>query len=161
MGPTVNGWIQPHITGNYGRDYLTRSIVDFTRIWADSPREAVFFGGAGFDGSQTYTETYAKDAVPDLKVYSAWSVTAVDHTNHRVIANPLNRYVLGDRSGLQSNADGSMTLVFAPKLPDGVPQANWLPTQAGQEYDLTYRLYVPTKDVVQGRYYPPMLSIKP
>ena len=161
MGPTVNGWIQPHITGNYGRDYLTRSIVDFTRIWADSPREAVYFGGGGFDGSQTYTETYAKDAVPDLKVYSAWSVTAVDHTNHRVIANPLNRYVLGDRSGLQSNADGSMTLVFAPKLPDGVPQANWLPTQAGQEYDLTYRLYVPTKDVVQGRYYPPMLSIKP
>jgi hypothetical protein len=161
MGPTVNGWVQPHITGNYGRDYLTRSIVDFTRIWADSPREAVYFGGGGFDGSQTYTETYAKDALPAAKAYYAWSVTAVDHRNHRVIANSLNRYLLGKQSSLQLNADGSLTLVFAPKLPDGMPQANWLPTSPGQEYNLTYRLYVPAKDAVQGRYYPPMLSIKP
>jgi hypothetical protein len=161
MGQTVDGWIQPHITGNYGRDYLTRSIVDFTRIWADSPRETVSFGSNRFDGGQTYTQTYAKDDLPPFKAHYAWSVTAVDSKDRRVIANSLNRYLLGSQSELQLNADGSLTLVFAPKPLDGVPQANWLPTAAGQEYNLVYRLYVPAKDAVQGRYYPPMLSIKP
>jgi hypothetical protein len=161
MGQTVDGWIQPHITGNYGRDYLTRSIVDFTRIWADSPRETVSFGSNRFDGGQTYTQTYAKDDLPPFKAHYAWSVTAVDSKDRRVIANPLNRHLLGSQSELQLNADGSLTLVFAPKPLDGVPKANWLPTAAGQEYNLVYRLYVPAKDAVQGRYYPPMLSIKP
>ncbi len=161
MGQTVDGWIQPHITGNYGRDYLTRSIVDFTRIWADSPRETVYFGSIRFDGSRIYTQSYAKDDLPPFKAHYAWSVTAVDSKDHRVMANPLNRYLFGSQSELQLNADGSLTLVFAPKPLDGVPQTNWLPTPAGREYNLTYRLYVPSKDAVQGRYYPPMLSIKP
>jgi hypothetical protein len=157
----MNGWVHPRITGNYGNDYLTRSIVDFTDIWANSPREAVYFNGTGFDGSQTYTQTFPKDASPADKARYDWSVTAVDSTNKRVIPNPLNRYSLTSQSDLQLNADGSLTLVFAPKLPDGVPQSNWLPTPQGQDYNLTYRFYGPAKDVVQGRYYPPLLSIRP
>jgi hypothetical protein len=161
MSPGMDGWVHPRITGNYGNDYLTRSIVDFTGIWANSPRETVYFDGAGFDGSQTYTQTYPKDASPAYKARHDWSVTAVDRTNNRVVPNPLNRYLLNSQSDLQANADGSVTLVFAPKLPDGTPQSNWLPTPQGREYNLTYRFYGPARDVVQGRYYPPLLSIRP
>jgi hypothetical protein len=161
MSPAVNGWVHPHLTGNYGHDYLMRSIVDFTGIWANTPWEAVDFGGSRYDGNQTYTETYSKDALSALKTRYFWSVTAVDSKDHRVIPNPLNRYLLNNRSDLKFNADGSLTLVFAPKLPDGVPQTNWLPTPAGQEYDLTYRFYDPAKYVVEGRYYPSLLSIRP
>jgi hypothetical protein len=161
MSPTMNGWVHPRITGNYGNDYLTRSIVDFTGIWANGPREAVYFDGTGFDGSQTYTQTYPKDAPPAAKARYFWSVVAVDAKDDRVIANPLDRYLLNNQSGLKRNADGSLTLVFAPKLPDGVPQSNWLPTPAGQDYNLTYRFYGPVRDVMQGRYYPPLLSIRP
>jgi hypothetical protein len=157
----MNGWVHPRITGNYGNDYLTRSIVDFTGIWANGPREAVYFDGTGFDGSQTYTQTYPKDAPPAAKARYFWSVVAVDAKDDRVIANPLDRYLLNNQSGLKRNADGSLTLVFAPKLPDGVPQSNWLPTPAGQDYNLTYRFYGPVRDVMQGRYYPPLLSIRP
>jgi hypothetical protein len=161
MSPAMNGWAQPRIPGNYGSDYLMRSIATYIGIWANSAREAVYFRGGGFDGSQTYTQTFPKDASPALKARYAWSVTAVDSANHRVIPNPLNRYLLNSQSDLQRNADGSLTLVFAPKLPDGAPQTNWLPTPQGQEYNLTYRFYGPARDVVQGRYYPPLLSIRP
>jgi hypothetical protein len=161
MGPVVNGWIHPRITGNYGNDFLMRSIVNYVGIWANSPREAVYFGNVGLDGSQTYTQTFPKEALPPRKARYFWSVIAVDTVNYRVIPNPLNRYLLNKQSDLTPNADGSLTLVFAPKPPDGVPQSNWLPTPNGQNYNLIYRFYGPAKDIVQGRYYPPLLSIKP
>jgi hypothetical protein len=86
---------------------------------------------------------------------------AFDAGNDRVIPNPLNRFLLDNRSDLKLNTDGSLTLVFAPRLPDGVPQSNWLPTPAGQNYDLTYRFYAPAKSLIEGRYFPPLLSIRP
>jgi len=161
MRPNVNGWVHPRITGNYGNDYLMRSILDFTDIWANGPWEAAHFAGIKFDGSQTYTQTYPKDGLPGAKARDFWSVIAVDAKEYRVIPNVLDRHLLNSQSDLKFNADGSLTLVFAPALPDGVPQTNWLPTPAGQEYDLTYRFYAPSKDVVQGRFYPPLLSIRP
>ncbi len=62
---------------------------------------------------------------------------------------------------MKLNPDGSLTLVFAPKPPDNIPQSNWLPTPEGRNYNLTYRFYGPAKNLVLGRYYPPLLSIKP
>jgi hypothetical protein len=161
MGRTVDGWFMPRLLGNYGSEYLMRSLVDYTDIWANGPREVIFFKNTGIDGSQTYTQTFSKGELPVLWARYFWSVTAVDAKDRRVIANPLNRYQFNSQSGLKFNADGSLTLVFAPKLPDGVPQSNWLPTAPGQTYNLTYRFYAPAKDVVLGRYYPPLLSIQP
>jgi hypothetical protein len=161
MGRSVDGWFLPRLLGNYGSDYLMRSVIDYTNIWANGPREVIFFKNTGFDGSQTYTQTFPKGEQPVLWARYFWSVTAVDAKDGRAIANPLNRDQFNTQSALKSNADGSLTLVFAPKLPDGVPQSNWLPTPAGQTYNLTYRFYAPAKDVVLGRYYPPLLSIQP
>jgi hypothetical protein len=160
MSLAANGWVHPRLTGNYGHDYLLRSIVDFTDIWANTPWEVVYFHGSRFDGSQIYTETYTKDVLTALKA-RAWSVVAFDAKDDHVIPNPLNRSLLDNRSDLKLNADGSLTLVFAPTLPDGMPQTNWLPTPAGQDYNLTYRFYAPVKSVVEGRYFPPLLSIRP
>jgi hypothetical protein len=161
MGRTVDGWFMPRLLGNYGSEYLMRSLVDYTNIWANGPREVIFFKNTGIDGSQTYTQTFSKGELPVLWARYFWSVTAVDAKDGRVIANPLNRHQFNSQSDLKFNADGSLALVFAPKLPDGVPQSNWLPTAAGQNYNLTYRFYAPAKDVVLGRYYPTLLSIQP
>jgi len=159
-GRTVDGWFQPRLLGNYASDFLMRSVIDYIDIWANSARELVFFKGTGFDGSQIYAETFHKDEPPSLSARYFWSLTALDANGH-VIPNPLNRYQLNSRSDLKFNPDGSLTLVFAPKLPDGAPQSNWLPTQAGQNYNLTYRFFGPAKTLVLGRYYPPLLSIQP
>jgi len=157
MGKAVNGWLHPRIVGNYRTDYLMRSVANYTGIWANNSKEVVYFAGQGLDGSQTYTQTYPKDALPNSKTRYFWSVIVVDGVDYKVIPNPLNRYLLNKQSPLKFNDDGSLTLVFAPKQPDGIPESNWLPTPTGKKYNLTYRFYGPSKDVTDGKYYPPPL----
>lgn len=159
-GTVRNGWVHPRVTGNYANDYLTRSVANFAGIWANNAKEVVYFLGGGLNGSETYIQTYPKDALPASKTQYFWSVVAVDTENFRVIPNALNRFILNKQSTLKPNPDGSVTLAFAPKLPAGVPETNWLPTPDGKRYNLTYRFYGPSKDVVDGRYYPPALVVR-
>jgi hypothetical protein len=64
--------------------------------------------------------------------------------------------LLNEASPLTFNADGSLTSVFAPKRPDKSPESNWLPTPAGEQYNLSFRFYGLAKDV-EGQYVPPPL----
>jgi hypothetical protein len=159
-GPVKNGWIHPRAFGNYANDYQIRSVVNLVGIWANNAKEAVYFGGIGLDGSETYLQTYPKTALPGSKAQYFWSVIAVDGEKFQVIPNALNRYLLNRQSALKFNPDGSLTLAFAPKLPAGVPESNWLPTPEGKRYNMTYRFYGPAKDVVGGQYYPPALVVR-
>ena len=134
-----------------------RSVANYAGIWANTGKEVVYFAGMGLDGSQTYTQTYPKEALPLSKTRYFWSVIAVDTADYKVIPNQLNRYLLNKQSPLKLNDDGSLTLVFGPKLPDDIPESNWLPTPNGKKYNLTYRFYGPTKDVADGKYFPPPL----
>jgi len=157
MGKIVDGWIRPRLIGNYRTDYVMRSITNYAGIWANSSKEVVYFAAQGLDGSQTFTQTYPKDALPQTKTHYFWSVVAVDGVDYKIIPNSLNRYLLNKQSPLALNDDGSLTLVFAPKQPDGIPESNWLPTPNGKKYNMTYRFYGPSKDVADGKYYPPPL----
>src|SRR5262245_14697693 len=157
MGKMVNGWIHPRFIGNYRTDYVMRSIANYAGIWANNSKEVIYFTAQGVDGSQTFTQTYPKDALPASKTRYFWSVIAVDGVDFKVIPNSLNRYLLNKQSPLQFSDDGSLTLVFAPKLPEGFPDSNWLPTPNGKKFNMTYRFYGPTKDVADGKYYPPAL----
>lgn len=159
-GVARNGWVRPPITGNYANDYATRSMANFAGIWANNAKEVVYFLGSGLNGSETYLQTYPKDALPVSKTQYFWSVVAVDTENFRVIPNALNRFILNKQSALKPNPDGSVTLAFAPKLPAGVPDTNWLPTPDGKRYNLTYRFYGPSKDVVSGKYFPPAMVVR-
>jgi hypothetical protein len=68
------------------------------------------------------------------------------------------RYFLFNKeSELELNRDGSLTLAFAPRKPQGLPEPNWLPTPEGQPYNLTYRFYGPSQDLVSGAWFPPAL----
>jgi hypothetical protein len=157
MGKQVNGWIRPRLVGNYRSDYVMRSITNYAGIWANNSKEAVYFSAQGLDGSQTFTQHYPKDALPTSKTRYFWSVIVVDGVDFKVIPNPLNRYLLNKQSPLTLNDDGSLTLVFAPKQPESIPESNWLPTPNGKKYNLTYRFYGPSKDVADGKYDPPPL----
>jgi hypothetical protein len=157
-GLLKNGWVHPRAVGTFGQNYLDRAVVNYVGIWANSSKEAVYFGAIGLDGSQTYVQKFGADALPQSKARYFWSVGAVDGSDFRVIQNRLDRYVLNSHSGLQNDVDGSLTLMFAPELPAGVPESNWLPTPAGRKYNLTFRYYGPSSDVVDGTYYPPRLE---
>jgi hypothetical protein len=156
-GTAKQGWVRPRAAGNYGSDYLMRSATNLIGIWANTPKEAVYFGAVGIDGNQTFTQTWPADALPASKAKYFWSVIVVDGLQYRVVPNPLNRFLLNKQSPLQFNPDGSLTLAFAPRQPPGVPPSNWLPTPEGRRYNMTFRFYGPVKDVADGTYYPPAL----
>ena len=157
MGKAANGWIRPRLVGNYRSDYVMRSIANYAGIWANNSKEVVYFTGQGLDGSQTYIQTYPKEALPGSRTKYFWSVIVVDGVDYKVIPNPLNRYLFNKQSPLEMSDDGALVLVFGPKLPDGIPESNWLPTPNGKNYNMTYRFYGPSKDVSDGTYYPPAL----
>ena len=56
-------------------------------------------------------------------------------------------------------SDGSLTLYFAPEQPKTAPAANWLPTPKRENYNLTFRFYGPSPDVVDGTYFPPPIKL--
>lgn len=160
FGTIRDGWIHPRPAGNFGSDYKMRAFTNLTGIWANNSKEVTYYGTLPRDGSVTYLQTYPKSALPQTKVGYFWSVIVVDSEKFQVVPNPLNRYLLNEQSGLQFNADGSLTLAFSPKQPHGVPPSNWLPTPEGRKYNMTYRFYGPTADVVNATWYPPPLIEK-
>lgn len=157
-GPAKNGWAHPLVYGKYKNEYWPRDMVNFAGIWANVKEEVTYFGNVGLDGSDTYTMTFPKDALPQSKAQYFWSVIAIDGEQYHVLPNPLKRYLLNKESGVKYNPDGSLTLVFAPEQPKNYPQQNWLPTVAGKKYNLTFRFYGPSADLISGEYYPPQLE---
>jgi hypothetical protein len=103
--------------------------------------------------------TFPRGQPAGLARYS-WSVTALDSTKFQVIENPQKAWQLNSYGKYHAAKDGSITLYFAAKLPDGVPPQNWLPTPAGQNYNLTFRFYGPRDNIAGGGYFPPPLVVK-
>jgi len=157
LGVSRNGWTRPKSIGNYKDDYVVRTAVNYGGIWANNMGEVTYFTMAGNDGGNTYTLTFSKETLPETKASYFWSIIAVDYVKFQVLPNPLKRYLLNKQTGLKNNADGSLTLVFGPKPLAKYPESNWLPTIEGQKYGLTFRMYGPSKDVVDGSYFPPAL----
>ena len=165
IGKTRNGWHRPARTGNYGGDYLSRSLANFAGIRANGSGETVYFRadtdgkGQKLDSSNVYTLTFPKGQPQSLVRYF-WSVIAVDADKFQVMDNPQKVYLLNNQAKYHTAKDGSFTLYFAARLPDGAPPQNWLPTPAGKNYNLTFRFYGPGEKVVSGGYFPPPLVRK-
>lgn len=162
-GTIQNGWARPGVVGEYGIDYLTRTLVNYRGIWANIKPEVLYYrggndaSGAELNGDNVYTLTFPKDELPSRFATYFWSVIAVDSTRFRVLPNPMNRFLLNRETKPQLNADGSLTLYFADQKPSEAPEGNWLPTPKGSVYRLTFRYYGPTEGVANGTYYPPPL----
>jgi hypothetical protein len=76
-----------------------------------------------------------------------------DNTDFFLVANPIERYSIGDRSpGLQRDADGGLTIVMQRDEPaEPERRANWLPTPAGG-FRPILRMYEPGATVFDGKY---------
>jgi hypothetical protein len=162
-GTMLNGWARPGVVGEYGLDYVARTLVNHGGIWANIKPEVLYYRGssdqtgAELSGDNVYTLTFPQNQLPAQSATHFWSVIAVDSGRFRVLPNPLNRYLLNNQSKLHYGADGSLTLYFADHKPADAPDGNWLPTPKGQKYRLTFRFYRPTEGVANGTYFPPPL----
>ena len=72
-----------------------------------------------------------------------------------LVANPLNRYALGDRSHPPFDADGRLTLYIQGDSPAKDRESNWLPAPKDAGFKLALRLYAPKKEVADGTWAPP------
>lgn len=157
----TNGWqMNTDTMGVYGNFYLKRAIVALGGLGANQPEDAIYpFNVADGEGKPVMAENayvlhFAKDELPPVDAF--WSLTMYDAEGFQV-ANPLNRFALGDRDPLAFNADGSLDLYIQHRTPGAAQEANWLPAPAAGELGLTLRLYAPRPEVADGRWNPPPL----
>jgi hypothetical protein len=99
--------------------------------------------GNDFDGGSSYRLTVPANA----PVRQYWSATAYDRATHALIRNQPWSSRSSQTPGLKKNADGSVTVYFGPKAPGatGDAESNWVPTSAGGQFEVLFRLYGPDK----------------
>jgi hypothetical protein len=73
------------------------------------------------------------------------------------VANPLDRYAIGDRDRMNVNADGSLTIYLQADSPGKDLESNWLPAPR-DGFNLILRLYWPKPDVLDGTWKPPAVE---
>jgi hypothetical protein len=81
----------------------------------------------------------------DVPMLNFWSVVLYDTDTRCMILNPQGKTEVKRRQPLVKNADGSVRLVFSPRKPDGVPEANWIQTNPKKGFFAYFRRYSPTK----------------
>lgn len=161
--PTIarvtNGWqMNTDTMGVYGDYYLKRAIVALGGLGANQPDDAIYpLNVADADGNPVtadnkYVLHFNKGELPPADAF--WSLTMYDAEGFQV-ANPLNRFAIGDRDALKFNADGSVDLYIQNENPGPDKESNWLPAPKSGELGLTMRLYAPRPEVADGRWNPP------
>jgi hypothetical protein len=182
-GPRQNGWSLSYHAFDYNLDhfevgalnddewklpdgpgrYLMRALAARGGLWGNHGYEAayamVYTDGEGnaLDGSRRYELHFPTPPPCD----AFWSVTMYDTPDFYLVANPIDRYSIGDRApGLRSGPDGSLTITMQHDEPDEPERrANWLPTPSGAFRPLL-RMYEPHQAVFNGGYeLPPVTPI--
>lgn len=149
-----NGWLVAGI-GKYGTNYSVRAITDKIGLGALPPNVAIYpiaqteRAGHPLTGASTrYVAHFPASDFP-VPVQAFWSLTMYE-ANGFFVANPLERYTLGDRSNLQYEADGSLNVYIQTEEPASeTEQDNWLPAPAGP-FQLIMRLYGTDESAIPG-----------
>lgn len=159
----VNGWVTMCGCGVSGNGMFLRAAC--ARIFLgpiNMPQEAMYWktqvDGAGhtLSGEHDYIMHFPPGGLPPNDAF--WSLTMAD-AKERFVANPINRYSVGDRSGLVPNADGFVDIYIQNTNPAG-HESNWLPAPTGK-FRLWLRVYMPGEAILDGKYsVPPVVKGK-
>jgi hypothetical protein len=141
-----------------GTRYLDLDIgIEVGGILPNVPKQA-FYGqwtkdasGELLDGSKNkYTFTFPQGQLPPVQFF--WSVTMYDLNTRLLVANPISRYSIGDRTeGLKHNPDGSLTIYVQKDPPGAAKENNWLPAPDGP-MSIISRMYGPSDRILKGAY---------
>ncbi|MGB6191457.1 MAG: DUF1254 domain-containing protein [Terracidiphilus sp.] len=157
----VNGWmIATKDIGTYGTNYDARAGVAWAGLGANIPDDAVYplartdGEGQPLDGANRYVIHFDKGQTPPVN--ALWSLTMYN-AKQAFVANPLNRYAIGDRDRLKFNPDGSLDIYLQHESPGKEKESNWLPADAGS-FNVAMRLYWPKEPVLSGIWTPPPIK---
>jgi hypothetical protein len=158
----VNGWnYPPPQTGRMtqSRDWLLRAMQPAVGFNANDPVEAVYLNvavdgdGKLLSGDKRYIIHFDPGSQP--KVNAFWSITMYND-KFNLVANPIDQYSVGDRSGMTEDADGGLTIYLQKDSPGADKESNWLPAPDGN-FTLFLRAYLPGEDIVNQTWQPPKI----
>jgi hypothetical protein len=96
-----------------------------------------------FDGGKTYKVTLP----PNIPAAAFWSFTVYDNQTRSMLQTPQRYPRAGSQSypspAAETDADGSTTVYFSPKQPEGVKRGNWIQTMPDKGWWVILRLYSP------------------
>jgi hypothetical protein len=140
--------------------YVTRAVTARIGLWGNHGYEANYAivwtdaDGQPLHGSNRYELRLEKPPPVD----AFWSLTMYDVPDFYLVANPINRYSIGDRTpGLKTADDGSVTIFIQTDSPGPDKESNWLPTPAGAAFRPIARMYQPQKAILDGTYVLPAI----
>ena len=144
------------------RAYVIRALAARGGLWGNHGYEATYAlvyqdgDGEDLDGSHSYELTLS----PPPPVDAFWSLTMYDVPDYYLVANPIDRYSIGDRTdGLQFGPDGSLTIAMQHDAPEDGKRANWLPTPSGR-FRPVLRMYQPRSEILSDKYIlPPIVRV--
>ncbi len=115
--------------------------------------------GNPFDGTKTYKVTLP----PNIPARAFWSLTLYDNQTRSMLDTPQRYPRAGSQSypspAAEANADGSTTVYFGPKLPDGVKRGNWIQTMPGKGWFTILRLYSPLESFFTKKWRPSEIEL--
>lgn len=156
-----HGWALPvGVRTQWGDDLLTRARVARNFIGALGIDEAMYptaevdADGHLLDGAHRYVLRFAPGGGPAVDAF--WSLTLYRRSDCLLVANPIGRHSIGDRTpGLRADADGGLTLHI--QADDPGLAVNWLPAPPGEPFYVVLRLYQPRAVHRDFRFgYPPL-----
>jgi hypothetical protein len=141
--------------------YATRAAAARGGLWGNHGYEASYSmawvdaDGDALDGANN---RYELRLAPPPPVDAFWSLTMYDASDFYLVANPIDRYSIGDRTpGLATDEDGSVTIYIQRDPPDADGRSNWLPTPDGRFRPLM-RMYQPRAEILNGDYILPAIT---
>lgn len=146
-----------------GSDYIYRRNVGAALgVLGNTKEEAIYLGyqtepdGTVLDGRKRWRVRFAPGAWPPVDLF--WSLTMYALPDRNLVANPIGRYSIGDRTpGLKPDADGGLSLWLQTENPGPERESNWLPTPDGPMF-LIARLYGPKREALEKTWTLPPLE---
>jgi len=116
---------------------------DYAIAFVDSEKQV-------FDGAKTY-----KIEIPaEVPVKNFWALTVYDPQTRSMLQSGQEfPTVGGNTEGLKMNDDGSYTVYFGPKAPEGF-ENNWIETIPGKSWFVILRMYAPLEPWIEQTWRP-------
>ncbi len=159
--PPVNGWLTGLHLFDYNLDFfelgalddpawkiadrakarVERALATRTGLWGNHGYEAAYYGGPMDDRGELLTgkRRYEMRLPEPPPAEAFWSITMYDTPAYYLVANPIDRYSIGDRTpGLRRDPDGSLTIYIQrddpgadrPPIGSRLPPAGFAPRSA-------------------------------
>lgn len=135
--------------GDFGTAYTYRALVALVGLGANTTEIAIYpkLDRDHYGEKLTGTKRYVLhlDSVPPILANGFWSFTVYGDDDF-LIANPIGRYCINDRSSCKYNEDGSLDIIISREAPaEGAD--NWLPV-GENGFHLVLRIYYPDMDAL-------------